>query len=57
MRAFQEAPSIIFPLGNDIDFFPGILSYVASPEIAGLSIKRKAPGIAKTPGKNLWPAG
>ena len=53
MRTLALVPSIIHSLIDSVDFFPLILSDVAYPQLAGLTVKTEAPRIAKSPGINL----
>src|SRR5262249_36004589 len=50
---FAHAPPVVASSRDDIDLFPRVLTDVADPKIARLSIEREAPGIPKAVGEDL----
>src|SRR6058998_2147585 len=51
--ALHDAPSVVAARPNEIDLLPIILSDVGSPQLAGLPVEGKAPGIPQAVGENL----
>src|SRR5262249_22260567 len=47
MQAFADAPAVVAPLFDDIDFFVQVLTYVRRPQLAGLAVERHAPDVAQ----------
>ena len=58
---FADMPAVVLTTcaGSrlEIDFLLGILANVANIQIAGLTVKGKAPGVAQAQGPNFMPGG
>src|SRR5207244_12983618 len=56
VRSFHLVPAEVAGPSDDVHFFETILADIASEELAGRAVKRKAPGIAQTVSPDLGQA-
>ncbi len=54
--AFGGGPAVVAAESHPVELFPGVLTDVAHPQVAGLAVERPPVGVAKTPRENLGPA-
>src|SRR5689334_8879951 len=53
MGAFHNAPSVVPPGDDKVNFLPLVLSHVCEPEHAGHPVERESPGVSDSQSENL----